>query len=814
MKKRIISILLAVMMILTVLPVTLASANILGDVDGDGFVKAADARLALRASVGLENLNETEKKAADADFDGVIKAADARLILRASVGLENLHSHAYTKETITKAATCTVQGEKKLSCECGDFITEKIPVKAHTPVTDKAVAATCTATGKTEGSHCSVCNTVIKAQATINKIAHNYQLDKTTVIAATCQKDGYSGDKKCTMCKALQAKGTTVPSQGTEHVYETVTHNATCGQEGYTLNKCKLCDYYDEASYTKIADAKDHSFGSWKTVNPNCTEEGYDYRECSVCETIEKENFVAAEGHSYSWTETEAPTCKKTGSEKGVCSVCEDTVTRIKPITEHKTKEIHPENEPCRTIVKCEDCDFVKSDTIKHEKRSILATIVYASCEEDGSAFNYCANCNNYGKTADKDNEPKVLYEGTPKEEIVFGITEITDFATGHKPTSTNTIQKRTCTQDGIYEYTGACANGCGTNFTSETQIILPATGHSKGEVLTPTCTENVVCTNAHCDIPEKILEAKLGHDIQLSSVIYNEDITMFFCARCDEATKEDKNGEKIEQITLFNKLTDQVKTEYYDTFGLNIVSKESIKTSYSKFDFGMFTSQIKDMYEDEMANTPDDYSAVAYTWGSSLPLKNQNQISKLTKNDIDSISIERFSGVNFNDILSSFNTTYENIKNETNRNLYITRLNNLKNSSVSENVIKVVIDVKNESYRTLPKTPTETALQRVYDFNIYEEAKTLQNSSFEESGISMATNLTDIKTDAQVTYYFLESTYEPIIAVYDTNVIITQEIDMSFSLGLFSLNGEMDPIIETTNTTVYAFPKFISKGN
>lgn len=63
---------------------------ILGDVDMNGEIKAADARLALRASVGLEPLSDIQKKAADADKNGDIKAADARLILRASVGLEEL----------------------------------------------------------------------------------------------------------------------------------------------------------------------------------------------------------------------------------------------------------------------------------------------------------------------------------------------------------------------------------------------------------------------------------------------------------------------------------------------------------------------------------------------------------------------------------------------------------------------------------------------------------------------------------------------------------------------------------------------------
>lgn len=61
---------------------------VLGDVDGDGKVTAEDARLALRAALGLEILTEDQLKAADFDKDGEITAADARLILRESLGLE------------------------------------------------------------------------------------------------------------------------------------------------------------------------------------------------------------------------------------------------------------------------------------------------------------------------------------------------------------------------------------------------------------------------------------------------------------------------------------------------------------------------------------------------------------------------------------------------------------------------------------------------------------------------------------------------------------------------------------------------------
>ena len=64
-----------------------------GDVDGDGNVTAADARLALRRAVELETYPEgsAEYLACDVDHDGKVTAGDARVILRAAVGLESLN---------------------------------------------------------------------------------------------------------------------------------------------------------------------------------------------------------------------------------------------------------------------------------------------------------------------------------------------------------------------------------------------------------------------------------------------------------------------------------------------------------------------------------------------------------------------------------------------------------------------------------------------------------------------------------------------------------------------------------------------------
>lgn len=52
-----------------------------GDVDGNGKVTAADARLALRNSAGLEKLTSEQKQAADVNNDGKVTAADAKKIL-------------------------------------------------------------------------------------------------------------------------------------------------------------------------------------------------------------------------------------------------------------------------------------------------------------------------------------------------------------------------------------------------------------------------------------------------------------------------------------------------------------------------------------------------------------------------------------------------------------------------------------------------------------------------------------------------------------------------------------------------------------
>lgn len=68
--------------------VALDDDSSLYDVNGDGKVTAADARMALRASAKLQGLAGRYFYAADVNKDGKITSADARLILRKAAGLD------------------------------------------------------------------------------------------------------------------------------------------------------------------------------------------------------------------------------------------------------------------------------------------------------------------------------------------------------------------------------------------------------------------------------------------------------------------------------------------------------------------------------------------------------------------------------------------------------------------------------------------------------------------------------------------------------------------------------------------------------
>ena len=109
--------------------------------------------------------------------------------------------HDFTgKWKVTKKATCTEQGTKERKCSrCDAVETETIPATGHTEVEDAAVAATCTTAGKTAGSHCSVCNAVIKAQEEIPATGHSW---------SEWISDGKKEKSTCSVCGQKKYRNT------------------------------------------------------------------------------------------------------------------------------------------------------------------------------------------------------------------------------------------------------------------------------------------------------------------------------------------------------------------------------------------------------------------------------------------------------------------------------------------------------------------------------------------------------------------------------------------------------------------------------
>ena len=127
-----------------------------------------------------------------ADADGEVEITLADTVV-AALG------HNYNAQVT--APTCTAQGFTTYTCtRCGDtYKADYTDAKGHTPVTDAAAPATCTATGLSEGSHCSVCNTVLTAQTTTPALGHSESSTWSVKTGATLSATG-TEVKTCTRC--------------------------------------------------------------------------------------------------------------------------------------------------------------------------------------------------------------------------------------------------------------------------------------------------------------------------------------------------------------------------------------------------------------------------------------------------------------------------------------------------------------------------------------------------------------------------------------------------------------------------------------
>lgn len=205
--------------------------------------------------------------------------------------------HDFTGEwTVTKPAACTESGVKARKCSrCKETEKETIPATGHTEAEDAAVAATCTTAGKTAGSHCLVCNTIIKAQEEIPATGHSFgKWEK--VKAPTCMGRG-SVKRACDICGYIEIKD--IAANG--HVWNTdytVDKQPTCTETGSKSIHCRNCR---EVKDVKAIEASGHTLGDWIIDKPATVETaGSRHKECETCGAIlEKEEIKKLELPAY-----------------------------------------------------------------------------------------------------------------------------------------------------------------------------------------------------------------------------------------------------------------------------------------------------------------------------------------------------------------------------------------------------------------------------------------------------------------------------------------------------------------------------------
>ena len=116
--------------------------------------------------------------------------------------------------------------------------------EAHVVVPDVAVTATCTETGLTEGSHCSVCGEVLVAQETTPIVEHTIVVDEA--VAATPAATGLTEGSHCSVCGEVIVAQSTIPVI-TRFKSGDLYYNVSSTSEPYKVNVVK--DYEHRYGY-------------------------------------------------------------------------------------------------------------------------------------------------------------------------------------------------------------------------------------------------------------------------------------------------------------------------------------------------------------------------------------------------------------------------------------------------------------------------------------------------------------------------------------------------------------------------------------
>ena len=320
---------------------------------------------------------------------------------------------------------------------------ETLAAEGHKEVIDPAVKPTCTEAGKTEGSHCSVCGKILKAQEEIKASGHKEVID--SAVEPTCTKPGLTAGKHCSVCGKVLVAQDVIPANGHDEVIDPAVE-PTCTKPGLTEGKhCSVCQEVLVAQ--NVISASGHKEVVDQAVKPTCTKPGLtEGKHCSVCkEVLVAQKEIPASGHKEVVDQAVEPTCTKTGLTEGKhCSVCQVVL--------------------------------VAQQTIPAMGHSMEKTEAReATCTENGNrAYYTCKTCGKIYADAEGTQETSVPEQTVKAQGHAFGSwTRTQEPVPGKAGKERRTCSRCTAFEERDVPYTGSALNITGTELEGESQVTL-----------------------------------------------------------------------------------------------------------------------------------------------------------------------------------------------------------------------------------------------------------------------------------------------------------------------------------------------------
>ena len=274
---------------------------------------------------------------------------------------------------------------------------------------------------------------------------------------ATCQAPGHYGYEYCVDCEAETSEKEVIPQL--DHTYTAFAKDA------------------DADTHSKYCTTCDETVGEVSVITEDCTG---GTANCTTKATCEVCNAVYGDvKHTWnSGVETTAPTCSATGVKTYTCTVENCGATKTEDIaisagSHNWGTTLHKDADQKHYVV----CEY-NAEHKNHINCTAETTVVTApTCEADGYTTYTCA-CGN-------------TWTGVPTNKLGHNYTKKVE-------TADYLVSAATCQKNAVYYY--VCANGtCGKNAKDATEADVVKTYEKEGSITAHNWDVGVVTTPANC---------------------------------------------------------------------------------------------------------------------------------------------------------------------------------------------------------------------------------------------------------------------------------------------------------------------------